>query len=90
MDLLRQHLKDCMGFRDASEGSFSARRRHLQALESAAHYLQAGQKQLADAGAAELLADDLRLCQSSLGEITGTVSSDELLGQIFSSFCIGK
>ncbi|RLA57021.1 MAG: tRNA uridine-5-carboxymethylaminomethyl(34) synthesis GTPase MnmE [Gammaproteobacteria bacterium] len=90
MKLLTQHLKSCMGYEDSGEGSFSARRRHLQSLEGAGDYLQAGQRQLLQAGAGELLAEDLRLCQSSLGEITGAISSDELLGEIFSSFCIGK
>jgi tRNA modification GTPase len=90
MDLLRQHLKTCMGFQNVNEGTFSARRRHLQALEAAAGFLRAGQEQLLQAGAGELLAEDLRLSQRSLGEITGAVSSDKLLGQIFSSFCIGK
>jgi tRNA modification GTPase len=90
MDLLRHHLKACMGFQNVGEGNFSARRRHLQALEAAAGFLRAGQNQLVDTGAGELLAEDLRQCQLCLGEITGAVSSDELLGQIFSSFCIGK
>jgi tRNA modification GTPase len=90
MDLLRQHLKTCMGFQNVSEGSFSARRRHLQALEKSATFLRAGQQQLLEAGAGELLAEDLRQSQLCLGEITGAISSDELLGHIFSSFCIGK
>jgi tRNA modification GTPase len=90
VDLLRSHLKQCMGYADGGEGSFSARRRHLQSLERAAAFLHAGSKQLSEAGAGELLAEDLRQCQQSLGEITGAVSSDALLGEIFSSFCIGK
>jgi tRNA modification GTPase len=90
MDLLREHLKECMGFQNEGEGNFSARRRHLQALEAAAGFLRAGQEQLLNAGAGELLAEDLRQSQASLGEITGALSSDELLGKIFSSFCIGK
>ena len=90
MDLLRQHLKDCMGYQSEGEGNFSARRRHLQALEAADKCLSNGKAQLIEAGAGELLAEDLRQCQISLGEITGAVSSDELLGKIFSSFCIGK
>ena len=90
MDLLTSHLKICMGFQNNAEGNFSARRRHLQALETAAQFLQAGQSQLLEAGAGELLAEDLRQCQLRLGEITGGLSSDELLGKIFSSFCIGK
>lgn len=90
MDLLRQHLKTCMGYKEGGEGNFSARRRHLQALDHARNFLLSGQQQLLQTGAGELLAEDLRLCQNSLGEITGAVSSDELLGTIFSSFCIGK
>ena len=90
VDLLREHLKTCMGYGGAGEGRFSARRRHLDALERAGAFLRAGQNQLLGAGAGELLAEDLRQCQKSLGEITGTVSSDDLLGEIFSSFCIGK
>jgi tRNA modification GTPase len=88
--LLKSHLKTSMGFEESGEGRFSARRRHLESLEKAAHYLLAGQRQLLEAGAGELLADDLRQCQNALGAITGAVSSDELLGEIFSSFCIGK
>ena len=90
MDLLTNHLKGCMGFQNSAEGNFSARRRHLLALESAAHFLHTGQNQLLEAGAGELLAEDLRQCQLRLSEITGGISSDELLGKIFSSFCIGK
>ncbi len=88
--LLKNHLKECMGFDAGGEGSFSARRRHLQSLQRASEALAAGNSQLLNAGAGELLAEDLRLCQQCLGEITGAVSSDELLGEIFSSFCIGK
>jgi tRNA modification GTPase len=88
--ILKDHLKACMGYGDSMEGRFSARRRHLQSLDEAATFLDAGHRQLTQAGAGELLAEDLRHCQSCLGEITGAVSSDELLGKIFSSFCIGK
>jgi len=90
LELLKQHLKACMGYEEGEEGTFSARRRHLQSLEQAATCLEAGQAQLVDAGAGELLAEDLRQCQNCLGEITGTFTSDDLLGEIFSSFCIGK
>jgi len=90
VDLLRQHLKHCMGLSTAGEGGFSARRRHIQALRQAALHLQQGQQQLVDYAAPELLAEELRSAQQALGEITGQVSSDELLGKIFSSFCIGK
>ena len=90
IDLLRKHLKDCIGFRGASEGLFLARRRHLDALQRARELLLHGQHELAAHNAGELLAEDLRLCQQALGEITGAVSPDMLLGRIFSSFCIGK
>ncbi len=90
LDLLREHLKACMGYEQTSESSFSARRRHLEALRQAAAHLEHGHAQLTLAGAGELLAEDLRMAQQTLGEITGAFSSDDLLGRIFSSFCIGK
>ncbi|WP_109513385.1 tRNA uridine-5-carboxymethylaminomethyl(34) synthesis GTPase MnmE [Pseudomonas ovata] len=90
LDLLREHLKACMGYQQTSESSFSARRRHLDALHRASRFLEHGRAQLTLAGAGELLAEDLRHAQQALGEITGAFSSDDLLGRIFSSFCIGK
>ena len=90
LDLLREHLKTCMGYEQTLEGSFSARRRHLDALKQASTALEHGHGQLTLAGAGELLAEDLRQAQQVLGEITGVFSSDDLLGRIFSSFCIGK
>ena len=90
IELLRQHLKTCMGYDGAGEGGFTARRRHLDALTNAQEALYAGQQQLLSYGAGELLAEDLRHCQNALSEITGEFSSDDLLGKIFSSFCIGK
>ncbi len=90
IDLLREHLKHCIGFRGATEGLFLARRRHLDALQRARELLLHGQYELARHNAGELLAEDLRLSQQVLGEITGAVSADMLLGRIFSSFCIGK
>ncbi|MEE8482832.1 MAG: tRNA uridine-5-carboxymethylaminomethyl(34) synthesis GTPase MnmE [Acidiferrobacterales bacterium] len=90
LDKLRQHLKDCMGFQASGEGTFMARRRHLDAIERAQAHLAEGKKQLQESKAGELLAEELRLAQKSLGEITGEVTSDDLLGEIFSSFCIGK
>ena len=90
IDLLRNHLKDCIGFRGATEGLYLARRRHLDALQRARDLLLHGQHELAAHQAGELLAEDLRLSQRALGEITGAVSADALLGRIFSSFCIGK
>ncbi|MEP6389696.1 MAG: tRNA uridine-5-carboxymethylaminomethyl(34) synthesis GTPase MnmE [Halioglobus sp.] len=90
IDALREHLKQCMGYNEASAGKFSARRRHLVSIEKARSAMEVGRAQLLDSSAGELLAEDLRVCQEALGEITGTFSSDDLLGEIFSSFCIGK
>lgn len=90
IDALREHLKACMGFDGTGEGSFIARRRHLDALARAAEHLAIGDQQLHDHLAGELLAEELRLTQQHLNEITGDFSSDDLLGRIFSSFCIGK
>lgn len=90
LDVLRDHLKQCMGFASTTEGGFLARRRHLDALERARDSLLQGQAQLEGYGAGELLAEDLRAAQDALGEITGQITPDELLGKIFGSFCIGK
>ncbi|ENM5834984.1 tRNA uridine-5-carboxymethylaminomethyl(34) synthesis GTPase MnmE [Vibrio metoecus] len=90
VDALRQHLKECMGFSGNQEGGFMARRRHLDALERAAEHLDIGQQQLEGYMAGEILAEELRIAQQHLNEITGEFSSDDLLGRIFSSFCIGK
>lgn len=90
VDALRQHLKECMGFAGNQEGGFMARRRHLDALERAAEHLDIGQQQLEGYMAGEILAEELRIAQQHLNEITGEFSSDDLLGRIFSSFCIGK
>ncbi|WP_208293505.1 tRNA uridine-5-carboxymethylaminomethyl(34) synthesis GTPase MnmE [Zophobihabitans entericus] len=87
---LREHLKESMGFTSNTEGGFLARRRHLQALEVAAQHLAQGKEQLVVFHAGELLAEELRLAQESLSEITGEFTSDDLLGAIFGSFCIGK
>ncbi|MGP4845449.1 tRNA uridine-5-carboxymethylaminomethyl(34) synthesis GTPase MnmE [Marinobacter sp. 1Y8] len=90
LDTLRDHLKQCIGFASTTEGGFLARRRHLDALEKARDSLIQGKAQLEGFGAGELLAEDLRMAQDSLGEITGVMTPDDLLGKIFSSFCIGK
>lgn len=90
VDLLREHLKAIMGYGGEAEGSFTARQRHVAAIERAQQALEQGREQLVQAGAGELLAEDLRLAQEHLGEITGRFTPDDLLGRIFSSFCIGK
>lgn len=90
INLLREHLKDSMGFQSTTEGGFIARRRHLDALDRAEMALEKGLDQLLMMGAGELLAEDLKDAQNHLSEITGEFTPDDLLGRIFSSFCIGK
>ncbi|MGC3874116.1 tRNA uridine-5-carboxymethylaminomethyl(34) synthesis GTPase MnmE [Halomonas sp. GXIMD04776] len=90
MDSLKEHLKTIMGYSATTEGRFSARRRHLDALNRAELALTNGTAQLQGHGAGELLAEDLREAQQALGEITGEFSADDLLGKIFGEFCIGK
>ena len=90
IDLLREHLKECVGFQGASAGTLSARRRHLDALARARMHLQEAARQLTERRAGELMAEELRQAQQALNEITGEFTSDDLLGRIFSSFCIGK
>ena len=87
---LKQHLKSLMGYQSNLEGGFIARRRHLEALDLAESHLMLGKEQLEVYLAGELLAEELRMCQMALSEITGKFTSDDLLGKIFSSFCIGK
>ncbi len=87
---LRERLRELAGYRDLGEGAFTARQRHVDALERAARHFAAGRAALEETRAGELLAEELRLAQLELGEITGAVTSDDLLGEIFSSFCIGK
>ena len=90
IDDLKQHLKTIMGYSETGESGFTARRRHLDALERAQSFLNSGKAQLHGYAAGELLAEDLRQAQNSLSEITGEFTPDDLLGRIFSSFCIGK
>ena len=90
IDLLREHLKACVGFQSTDAGTVSARRRHIDALNRAQRHLDEANHQLTERRAGELMAEELRLAQHALGEITGDVSSDDLLGRIFASFCIGK
>lgn len=90
IDLLKQHLKDCMGYQQKTEGQFIARRRHLDVIDAAEKHLQLADKNLHELKAGELLAEELRFAQQALSSITGEFSSDDLLGRIFSDFCIGK
>ncbi|HEY2463244.1 MAG TPA: tRNA uridine-5-carboxymethylaminomethyl(34) synthesis GTPase MnmE [Steroidobacteraceae bacterium] len=90
LDLLRAHLKSRAGYRSGDSGALSARRRHLDALDRAKSCMVQAAQTLAATRAFELFAEELRRAQLALGEITGEFSSDDLLGEIFSSFCIGK
>ncbi len=90
IDALQQRLRRSAGYRDLGEGAFTARQRHVDALRRAAAHFETGRKALDETRAGELLAEELRLAQEALGQITGAVSSDDLLGRIFSEFCIGK
>jgi len=87
---LRKHLKDCVGYQTVGDGGFMARRRHIEALQTALHHVLQGQQQLVTQQAGELLAEELRQAQQQLAQITGEFTADDLLGKIFASFCIGK
>ena len=90
IDALRERIRQLAGYKNLGEGAFTARRRHLDALQRAAQHFESGRQALNESRAGELLAEELRLAQQDLGEITGAVTSDDLLGRIFSEFCIGK
>lgn len=91
LEALRRILLEVAGWQSASEGVYIARARHVQALAQVdAHLEQAAAQLLIPSPALDLLAEELRLAQNALGAITGEFSSDDLLGVIFSSFCIGK
>ena len=87
---LRMKLKQCAGFEQTPEGAFMARRRHLNALQAAQVHLSQARVNLVELTAGELAAEELRLAQAQLNLITGEFSSDDLLGEIFGNFCIGK
>jgi tRNA modification GTPase len=90
LDDLRNAVLEMVGSGAPQEGNFSARQRHVDALWQVGRHLAAGRMELGEHQAGELLAEELRLAQKALGEITGEFTSDDLLGQIFASFCIGK
>jgi tRNA modification GTPase len=90
IEALRAELKTRMGYQGEAEDTFIARRRHLQALENTQAAVGRAEHQLREFNAGELMAEELRVAQDALGQITGRFSPDDLLGEIFSSFCIGK
>lgn len=90
LELLRSYLKDSVGYRAGESGTLSARRRHLDALSRAEQLVRKAADALQSTRAFELFAEDLRLAQRALGEITGEFTSEDLLDEIFGSFCIGK
>jgi tRNA modification GTPase len=90
IDALRQRIRELAGYDNQGEGAFTARRRHIRALGRAREHFETGRHALEESKAGELLAEELRLSQQALGEITGAFSADDLLGKIFSEFCIGK
>lgn len=90
IDVLKEELKQLMGYQNNGEDIFIARRRHLRALENTRLLVYNAETQLVEFNAGELMAEELRLAQDELGQITGKFTSDDLLGEIFSSFCIGK
>lgn len=90
LELLEQVVMEALGLDEAGGGEYSARQRHVDAIERAGAHIRRGQAELAASASGELLAEELRLAADALGEITGRLTSDELLGRIFSSFCIGK
>ena len=90
LDALRAAIRGHAGLGDGAEGSFSARARHVSALQRVREALSNARARLVHDRAGELVAEELRLAQHALSEITGEFSSDDLLGVIFSSFCIGK
>ncbi len=87
---LKNHLKDCMGFQASDGATFIARRRHLSALAATFACCQKARELLVDFKAGELVAQELKMAQDALGEIVGKVTTDDLLGEIFANFCIGK
>ena len=87
---LRSHLKGCVSFQTAGNGSISARKRHLEALTRARQCVETAARELQQRRAGELVAEELRLAQRALEEVTGIFTADDLLGRIFGSFCIGK
>lgn len=87
---LRTQIRRLAGYRDLGEQTVTARRRHTDAVKRSRDHFAAGRQALSEQRAGEVFAEELRLAHQALGEITGATSSDDLLGMIFSEFCIGK
>jgi len=87
---LKAYLRQTMGLEQTTQGEFLARRRHIDAIERALEHIHTGKAALEEGLAGELMAEDLRQAQLALSEITGEFSADDLLGEIFAGFCIGK
>ena len=87
---MSKYLKQTNGFQDSVGGDFTARQRHLESLLQAKSFITSAKSNISERSQLELAAEDLRLAQQSLGSITGEFSSEDLLTEIFSSFCIGK
>jgi tRNA modification GTPase len=90
LDELRVRIRRLAGYKDLGEQTVTARRRHVDAIRRARDHFEAGREALAEQKAGEVFAEELRLAHQALGEITGATSSDDLLGMIFTEFCIGK
>lgn len=90
LESLRALVQELAGYHDAGEGAFTARQRHIDAISRAFEHFRAGAQALERTRAGELLAEELRLAHDALGEVTGRVTTEDLLGRIFSEFCIGK
>ena len=90
IEALRNHLKSVLGYQPPAEGAITARRRHLESLARARQHFDQARQQLEKHAAGELMAEELLQVQNALAEITGEFHNDDLLGRIFSSFCIGK
>ena len=90
IEALKEALKQQMGYQSEVEDSYIARRRHLQALTETQQAVDEAERQLKQYNAGELMAEELRIAQDTLGQITGRYTPDDLLGEIFSNFCIGK
>lgn len=90
IELLTEHLKQVIGFVEQTENVFIARRRHVDALERAQQYLLTAQQEIQQNNSFELVAENFRQAQQCLGEITGEVTTEDLLDKIFAGFCVGK